>query len=271
MMLYKCVPLEPLNLLAVFYFLFRCEMDDYSSLSHEELIFKLQSADHIICEQRKLLQSKDTMLQSYIQQFNQLTADYERLIESHYMRNEHPDVAIPVDPPVQSRRESYSRPDPSQSTFAEPPSVPQPQALPGKRALVSQISFGEDLSMDQRPISSVKQDRAIPRTAMNDHFHEHFGEPLAAPSDQWQAPIADSGPAFIDTSGMTIDQMRAKVDELNIQRAEMERQLNKVLPKGKVMSHVIREREELEKQFNDLTKVIARIKLEIRQSQNRDK
>ena len=255
-------------------------MDDYSSLSREELIFKLQSAERLINEQRKLLQAKDTMLQSYVQQFNQLTSDYERLIENQYQRSEYQGAPAPAperptefQPPPRREtysRDGYSRPDPAQSTFAETP-APQ-QVQPGKRALVSQISFGDDPGMDQRPISSVKQDRAIPRQAMTDHFHEHFGEPLAAPAEQsWQPPPRDEGPAFIDTSGMTLDQMRAKVDELNVQRAEMERQLNKVLPKGKVMSYVMREREELEKQFNDLTKVIAHIRLEIRQAQLRDK
>lgn len=245
---------------------------DYASLSREELIFKLQTADHVICEQKKLLQAKETMLQNYVQQFRQLTSDYERLIGSHYGRNDYSDIDAQPEPVVQSRRDVYSRPDPSQSTFMEPMAPPvQQQAPPGRRALVSQIAFGDDGSGDPRPISSVKQARGIPRTAMNDHFNEQFGEPSAAaqifeneraPMDARQLP-----PLVVDTTGMSVDEMRAKVDELNIQRAEMERQLNKVLPKGKVMAHVMREREELERHFEEISRVIAHIKLEIRQAQ----
>jgi seryl-tRNA synthetase len=65
---------------------------------------------------------------------------------------------------------------------------------------------------------------------------------------------------------MTVDQMRAMVDELNLEKAALERQLNRALPKGKVMSHLIREREEIEKRFNELSRAIARIKLEIRRA-----
>jgi cell fate (sporulation/competence/biofilm development) regulator YlbF (YheA/YmcA/DUF963 family) len=63
---------------------------------------------------------------------------------------------------------------------------------------------------------------------------------------------------------MTADQMRAKVDELNAEKAELDRKLNKALPKGKVMSHLIREREELEARFNEVSRTISRIKLAIR-------
>jgi seryl-tRNA synthetase len=58
--------------------------------------------------------------------------------------------------------------------------------------------------------------------------------------------------------------MRAKVDELNVERARLEQQLNKALPKGKVMSHLLREREETEAQFNEISKVIAKLNLDIR-------
>ena len=58
-------------------------MNDYTSMTREELIDRLQSADRVITEQRRLLQTKEMMLTNYVEQFKQLTADYEQLIEAH--------------------------------------------------------------------------------------------------------------------------------------------------------------------------------------------
>ena len=89
-------------------------MDDYSSLSREELIFKLQSAERLINEQRKLLQAKDTMLQSYVQQFNQLTSDYERLIENQYQRSEYQGAPAPA-----PERPTEFQPPPRRETYRD--------------------------------------------------------------------------------------------------------------------------------------------------------
>jgi hypothetical protein len=216
--------------------------DHFSGLSREDLISRLLSAESLISEQRRLLQAKESMLQKYIQQFTQLTADYERMIDSRYPSERAPTDEIQEVPAPGNRRRA-------QETFQVDP----PDPLLGRRALQSQISFGVD---DPLPVKRLPN---LPRSAMDDHFNIPVGE------NEGHQAIAVSA-LEVDTTGMTVDQMRAKVDELNIEKAALERQLNKVLPKGKVMAHVIREREEIEGQFNELARVIARIKLEIRRA-----
>jgi hypothetical protein len=136
-------------------------VDQFNSLSRDGIRFRLQSAETVIAEQRKLLQPKENMLQKYMQQFSELTANYQHMIDSHYACADHP--------------------------------------------LVSAIPAFDDIPFDVAPL-------------------------------------------------------------LTAERAELERKLNKALPKGKVMSHLIREREEIEVRFNGLSKSIARIKLEVRRS-----
>jgi hypothetical protein len=128
---------------------------------------------------------------------------------------------------------------PEAAPESEPPAQAAPvEVPPWRRALVSSITFGEDSPPPKKP----------PRPAAADTF---------GPSERF---------AVVDTAGMSVDQMRAKVDELNVERARLEQQLNKALPKGKVMSHLLREREDTETQFNEISKVIARLKLDIRQA-----
>lgn len=263
-------------------------MNDYASMSKEEIIGRLQSADHVISEQRRLLQAKEMMLQNYIHLFTQLTADYEQLIETHYTRNEYPlhhfydrgpppiqpapqripsDDYLPTPTQVRESEISYEMP-PSPVEIAEPKIPSQPQASQMRRAMMSSIAFGGNEEPGPvKVMSSVRQSHNISRTAMTDHFSQQFdaaaqlAENERCPMNAKQLP-----PLAVDTTGMTIDEMRAKVDELNVIRAEMDRKLSKALPKGKVMSHIIREREELEQQFNEISKVISHIKLEIRQA-----
>jgi hypothetical protein len=212
----------------------------------DDLASRLQSAEAVIAQQRKLLQAKEAMLQNYMQQYRQLSTDYERILDARpapawpdagrFLPSSlsgfdlNLDFPPALDPP---RR----RP---QETFTADSAVPQPpaaDAVLSRRGLQSQISFGPDES------SPVKR--------FNPPFHGQC------------APVPQRYP---DTIGLTIDQMRARVDELTLERAELERQLNKALPKGKVMSHLIREREEIEAQFNEVSKTIARIRLEIRRA-----
>lgn len=268
-----------------------CFMNDYASMSKEELIGRLQSADHVISEQRRLLQAKEMMLQNYITQFTQLTSDYEQLIETHYTRSEYPshyfrDRAPPPicpeqrsvankfddDYPAPPVREQYISTPVSPTDLPEPMYIQQPviqQPNQTRRAMMSSIAFGAD--EDPEPVkvmSSVRQSQNICRTAMADHFSQHFDDAPAQVAENERCPMNSKQlpPLAVDTRGMTVDEMRAKVDELNAIRAEMDRKLSKALPKGKVMSHIIREREELENQFNEISKVISHIKLEIRQA-----
>jgi hypothetical protein len=237
--------------------------DPYANLSREDLIARLQIAESTVTEQRKVLQAKNAVIQKYTQEFAQLTADYERLINSRYTEQpqsfvrEEPGLGLRVLPPL----EPLHRPVYDPAAEPDVPSAQSPiDVLPGRRALVSQINFGAD------DIPPPKKLPNLPRTAMKDGLSEHFGyAPEPQQEVEARAPqVSAYPPVVVDISGMTVDQMRAKVDELNIERGELERQVNKVLPKGKVMSHVIREREELEAHFNDVCKVIGQIKLEIR-------
>jgi hypothetical protein len=238
--------------------------DQYSNLSREELRHRLQSAEIVIAEQRKLLQAKESMLQKYMQQFCELTANYEHMIDSHYACADRPrtppaaafdDGAFDVAPlssvtpshPQDSFQFMDFDPVPEPQEPAPPPTpAAQSDVLTGRRMFQSSITFGDS---DPAP---VKKGQAAVRHAMEDHFAE-------------PANVATGAVAF-DAGGMSVDQMRAKVDDLSAERAELERRLNKALPKGKVMSHLMREREEVEVRFNDVSRTIARIKLEIRRS-----
>jgi hypothetical protein len=111
----------------------------------------------------------------------------------------------------------------------------------------SSISFGAD---DPPPVKKLP---AVSRTAMEDHFSE-------------PAKVYTAEPVPFEMVGMTVDQMRAKVDDLTAEKGELQRRLNKALPKGKVMSHLIRERDEIEARFDEVSKTISRFKLEIRRS-----
>jgi hypothetical protein len=177
----------------------------------------------VIAQQRRLLQTKEVMLQKYMQQFNQLSTDYERVIDSRPSSGwleppralaavfSAPEVNLEFQPaldfPRRRLQETFSCP----AIDSAPPPPPQPSvadAILGRRGLQSHICFG------------CGEDESAKRLS-NDH--SHIG---------------------IDVSGMTVDQMRAKIDELNVEKASLERQLNKALPKAKAMPHLIREREE---------------------------
>jgi hypothetical protein len=237
----------------------------YASFSREELMSRLQIAESTVAEQRKLLHAKDSIIQKYVQEFAQLTTDYEKLVNTRYdaavsdqpanspFSNQIEGVTqLPVLPPLEHPRRQLQGIDSNQDVDPDP--------LPGRRALRSQINFAGD---DGPP--PPKKLPNLPRTAMNDRLNDHFGyPPEPTPDIEPRTPNTAYPPVVVDVSGMNVDQMRTKVDELNLERSELERQLNKVMPKGKVMSYMIREREELESHFNDVCRAIGQIKLEIR-------
>ncbi|KAK8841633.1 hypothetical protein M9Y10_027258 [Tritrichomonas musculus] len=270
-------------------------MADYSSMSVQDLISKIQNAERVIENQKKMLQAKDRLIQTTTDQYNELLADYQTLLSTSYQTA----GSVPRrSPPALNAqfskgnfddqyRPSTATPryntfgDQPAETFSEPRNQQQFPAknnsqfgvnnfmnnnennntqaennVPySKRALVSSIQFGEDVPVaPQRTSIQINQDRK----AMNDHFQVEM--------DPGQATSLP--PLVVDVSGMTVDQMRSKVDELNIERAEIERQLNKATPKGKIMSHVIKEREDLERQLEEVNKAISHVKLEIRKASN---
>jgi hypothetical protein len=227
-------------------------LDPYPALSRDDLVLRLQSAETVITEQRKLLQAKETMLQKYMQQFTQLTSDYEHMIDCHHTTGwaerhqpsfmnsfDEPDLDFqaPIEVPRPQPPDRFALPETAPES--EPPAQPAPvEVPPWRRALVSSITFGDDSPPAKKPTRAATGDQL----GLSEKF------------------------AVVDTAGMSVDQMRAKVDELNVERATLEQQLNKALPKGKVMSHLLREREETETQFNEISKVIAKLKLDIRQA-----
>lgn len=272
--------------------------DNYSNLSVQDLILKIQNAERVIENQKKMLQAKDRLIQTTTDQYNELLADYQTLLSTSYQASGSPPRRAPPTLNTQFNKGTFDdqfRPtsatpryntfgDPPAETFSEPKSQqPYPNnnsqygvnnymnnndnnnqvdnnAPYSKRALISSIQFGEDVPVaPQRPSIQINQDRK----AMNDHFQEMEANAQINPGQATSIP-----PLVVDVSGMTVDQMRSKVDELNIERAEIERQLNKATPKGKIMSHVIKEREDLERQLEEVIKAISHVKLEIRKASN---
>jgi hypothetical protein len=243
--------------------------DPYGSLSRDELRVRLQSAETVISEQRKLLQAKENLLQKYIQQFSELTANYQNMIDSHYACNDHPVQAaysleetefgfgplpgLNDPPPPHDPFVSFEVDLPAELPVHCPSVTAQPVAPQNDAPLTRQRMFQSSLSFCDEDPQPARKAAAVSRAAMEDHFAEpvkcHAAEPLP-----------------LEFTGLSADQMRAKVDELSVERAELERKLNKAMPKGKVMSHLIREREELEARFNDVSRTISRIKLAIRHS-----
>jgi hypothetical protein len=65
---------------------------------------------------------------------------------------------------------------------------------------------------------------------------------------------------------MTADEMSAKMDELKAERAEVERQLSKAMPKekGSVLARLRQEREEMELRVEEVGKEISKLKLGLR-------
>lgn len=271
--------------------------DNYSSLSVQDLVMKIQNAERVIENQKKLLQAKDRLIQTTTDQYNELLADYQTLLSTSYQASGSPPRR---GQPTQFNKGNYddqfhpTSATPRYNTFGDQPSEtfsqPKNQQLHqnsnvqfggnnflnnnknndtnnqienvpySKRALISSIQFGEDVPVaPTRTSIQINQDRK----AMNDHFQEMEANSQISPGQVTSFP-----PLVVDVSGMTIDQMRQKVDELNIERAEIERQLNKATPKGKIMSHVIKEREDLERQLEEVIRAISHVKLEIRKASN---
>ncbi|OHS96097.1 hypothetical protein TRFO_37768 [Tritrichomonas foetus] len=274
---------------------------NYSNLSVPELVANLQNAERVIEGQKKLLLAKDRLIQSTTDQYNELLADYQSLLASSYQgQSQQPQQNFRQ--PMQNNNNNFDDYSLQQNnrynnTFCEPApheTFPTPRGSPppmnqncanqniydqnpsqmnnmqvnnqsnqneneipySKRALMSSIKFGadDDVQPGGQVMTSIKL--AQERKAMDDSLWE----PL--PADQGHSSIPPS--LLIDVSGMTIDQMRSKVDELNIEKAAIERQLNKAMPKGKIMSHAIKEREELERKFEEMNKMISHVKLAIR-------
>lgn len=235
-------------------------MNDYASMSVDELICRLETADRVIAEQAHMIRANEALIVNYVDQFNRMAAEHQRASQAHRAQ-------------IDGLTARYQG-EPTQTRGARPVSAARPRSPSppvqdavvqgqSRRALVSSIAFGEE-PCERKVVSSVRQSVNVSRNAMCDSFNEPAPQPQVDGYEVASEPI-DVSAYVVDTTGMSVDEMRATVDALNIKRAELERQMNRVLPKGKVMSHLIREREEVEKQFEQVSKTISAIKLEIRQ------
>lgn len=263
--------------------------DNYANLSVSELIARLRNAERVIEGQKKLLIAKDKLIQTTTEQYNDLLADYQASLSSNIPNQQgqsrrtslnsqinnggYDDSYTPAPsnrynqyndaPPETFAEPSYPKPtsnQPSQITSygsnSSIPANPDMESHYSKRALQSNICFGEEPAAvgPKRTSIVINQNRK----AMNDHFQDFSQVPEPEPLP----------PLPFDLENMSIEKMRLKVDELNVEKAAIERQLNKALPKGKIMSHIIREREDLEKQLENMNRMISQVKLEIRRLSN---
>ena len=124
---------------------------------------------------------------------------------------------------------------------------PSPPSVPNKHAMVDNINFGGDNESKNNKVPP-----SVGRKALESHIS--FDQADDKPA-QVRPPI--------QMSGMSVTELQSKVDQLNIEKAELERQLNKVMPKGKIMMHIRKEREDMEAKLDSLTKDISKLKLEI--------
>ncbi|OHT08358.1 hypothetical protein TRFO_23191 [Tritrichomonas foetus] len=131
---------------------------------------------------------------------------------------------------------------------SSPPKVEPP--APNKRAMADNIKFGDDDSASKAPQIRAK--------AMESQIS--FNQPDPEPV-QVRPPITPSG--------MSVSEIQAKVDKLNFEKAEIERQLNKAMPKAKIMTHIRKEREELEEHLEVVMKDISKLKLELHFAQEK--
>lgn len=125
---------------------------------------------------------------------------------------------------------------------------PTPPSAPNKHAMVDNINFGDNDPKNNKAVTPSFQGRK----ALESHI---FFDQVEEKPVQAQPPIK--------MSGLSVSELQSKVEQLNIEKAELERQLNKALPKGKIMMQVRKEREDMEEKLDLLSKDISKLKLEI--------
>jgi CHASE3 domain sensor protein len=67
-----------------------------------------------------------------------------------------------------------------------------------------------------------------------------------------------------DIESMSVPEMKDLLEILRTQKEDVERQLNRAPPKGRLMAHVRREKEEMEEELDGLSKRIAKIRFALR-------
>lgn len=144
----------------------------------------------------------------------------------------------------------------------ESPSVKKANSPPPRRALVDNIQFddgsnNDDKSHHSSPKPSPPPEQPQPPSPNKKALQSHITFNDDDQSSQTNVPPP------IKLSGLSANELRAKVDQLNQEKAEIERQLNKALPKGKIMMHVRQEREEMEEKLDGVVKDISKLKLEL--------
>ena len=175
-------------------------------------------------------------------------------------------------------------------TFGDDKNENKTPSPPAKRALADNIKFedNDEASNNDSSKSAPRHNINIPqqpekvmpnRHAMMDNI-KFTDDSIETPSPQQrkglgsQISFGQSNPTPNDTnsssaypsSGLSKNEILAKVDKLNLERMEIERQLNKALPKEKasVITKIKKEREVLEKHLEDVVKDIAKLKLELK-------
>jgi chromosome segregation ATPase len=194
----------------------------------------LAAAEREIAELTQLIKSKDTHFASLDRDYRALENDYNRRCEmraadSETLRLRQMELAR-----LQKELDQYR----SSSRFDEPEHEPiqrsRPRAIPEGPAPVVKRSFGQ-----------------VP-AAMRDNLR--FGADENPSRAEIDFPVEE----------MSDRELKSRLANLTRERDEKERKLSKAAPKGSNVSHVRRQKEELDAEIIELGKQISKLRLELK-------
>lgn len=145
-------------------------------------------------------------------------------------------------PPPEEDEETNSIDEP-------PPREASSAQSPNRKAMVDNVSFN-DSDTGQEPSSARSVGMQNRRKLLESRIT--FDEP--------EEPKVVNRPRI----DLSVPELESKVEELKFEKSELERQLNKAIPKGKIMMQVMQEREGLENKLDDINKQISHYKLQLR-------
>jgi chromosome segregation ATPase len=223
---------------------------------------QVKQLEHLLDGKRHLTEVKEQMLERMHNEYGQIMADYQRLLDLNGVQTgqlrqakvQISDLEAQVEELRSSarlrEREVANGTDFVMNDFG----LLNTKADKEETIEVDPVDIPQDPPVHQRiEPPPVQQQRVEPlpakRAALVDNIH--FG----------QEP-ANEAPDNLES--MSVPEMKDLLEILRAQKEEVERQLNKAPQKGRLMAHVRREKEEMEEQLDELNKRIAKIRFTLR-------
>lgn len=225
-----------------------------------KLAEQVENLERIVDTNAKIADGRQDTILRLRAEYSRLAEDYQRVLNTMSI------PARPIDPPPYPRyqRDDFGFDDkvyrsPVQDKRSPPRNEggfdsfgwDQPEPLPSRNGMPSPPRDFEPMSPPPPPPPDLPiENPSSRRAAIQDSIS--FGQP----EDQ---------PRVINTDGMTVGELRKRLDELQIERNEKNRIYSKSIPKGVNVSHARQKKEELAEELDALDRDISKIKLALRQ------